>query len=63
MPVQISTITPFGPMRIKVVRGLDGRADYSPEYDDCKRAARKHGVALREVVEQVLQQARAELDR
>jgi uncharacterized protein (TIGR00299 family) protein len=59
----VRLVTPFGPLRIKVVRGLDGRADYSPEYDDCKRAARKHGVALREVVDRVLQQARAELDR
>jgi len=55
--------TAFGPIRVKIVRGLDGRNEYSPEYDDCKRAARKHGVALREVVERVTQQARAELDR
>ncbi len=59
----VRLVTPFGPVRIKVVRGLDGRRDYSPEYDDCKRAARKQGVALREVVERVLQQARVELDR
>ena len=55
--------TPFGPIRVKVVRGLDGRRDYSPEYDDCKRAARKHGAALREVVERVQRQAQAELER
>lgn len=55
--------TPFGAVRVKVVRGLDGRRDYSPEYDDCKRAARKTGVPLREVVERVLQQARAELEK
>ena len=53
--------TPLGPMRVKVVRGLDGRSEFSPEYDDCKRAAKKHGVALREVVERVLRQAREEL--
>jgi pyridinium-3,5-bisthiocarboxylic acid mononucleotide nickel chelatase len=55
--------TPFGAVRVKVVRGLDGRRDYSPEYDDCKRVARKTGVPLREVVERVLQQARAELGK
>jgi uncharacterized protein (DUF111 family) len=44
-----------------VVRGLDGRCEYSPEYDDCKRAARKHGVPLREIVDRVLRQARLEL--
>jgi len=53
--------TSYGPMRVKVVRGLDGRSEYSPEYDDCKRAARKHGVPLREVVERVLRQAQSEL--
>ncbi len=55
--------TPFGAVRVKVVRGLDGRREYSPEYDDCKRVARKTGVALREVVERVLQQARTELGK
>ncbi len=54
--------TPYGPVRVKVVRGVDGRRDFSPEYDDCKRAARKRGVPLREVVERVLEQARAELE-
>ena len=53
--------TPLGAVRVKVVRGLDGRSEFSPEYDDCKRAAKKHGVALRDVVERVLRQAREEL--
>lgn len=53
--------TPYGPVRVKVVSGVDGRRDFSPEYDDCKRAARKQGVPLREVVERVLALARAEL--
>ena len=54
--------TPYGPVRVKIVRGVDGRRDYSPEYDDCKRAARRRGVPLREVVERVLELARAELE-
>lgn len=53
--------TPYGPVRVKVVSGVDGRRDFSPEYDDCKRAARKQGVPLREVVERVVALARAEL--
>jgi len=53
--------TPFGAIRVKRVRGADGRFEVSPEYDDCKRAARRSGVALREVVDRVLEQARAEL--
>jgi len=42
--------TPYGRIRVKVVRPAPGRVEVSPEYDDCKRAARKAGVALREVV-------------
>jgi uncharacterized protein (DUF111 family) len=42
--------TPFGRIRVKLVRDLDGRRSASAEYDDCRRAAEKHGVALRDVV-------------
>ena len=42
--------TPFGRIRVKQVWGLDGGSSASPEYDDCKRAAERHGVGLREVV-------------
>ncbi len=55
--------TPFGPVRVKVVQGIDGRRSFSPEYDDCKRAARRSGVALREVVERVQRQAEEERAR
>jgi len=47
---QRRVVTPFGRIRVKIVRDLDGRGSASAEYDDCKRAATKHGVALREVV-------------
>ncbi|MCG8592241.1 MAG: nickel pincer cofactor biosynthesis protein LarC [Proteobacteria bacterium] len=43
--------TPYGRVRVKRVRGLEGALEVSPEYDDCKRAAARHGVALRRVVE------------
>lgn len=42
--------TPFGKIGVKLVRSPDGAVEPSPEYDDCKAAARKHGVPLREVV-------------
>ncbi len=42
--------TPWGPIRVKLVFDDEGAASASAEYDDCKRAARRHGVALRLVV-------------
>ncbi len=42
--------TPFGLIRVKLVHGIDGAVRPSPEYEDCKRAARRAGVSLREVV-------------
>jgi pyridinium-3,5-bisthiocarboxylic acid mononucleotide nickel chelatase len=45
--------TPFGPMRVKV-KSFEGATSYSPEYEDCARAARERGVSLQEVVQAVL---------
>jgi len=42
--------TPFGRIAVKLVHGPDGRILASAEYDDCKRAARRAGVPLREVL-------------
>ena len=53
--------TRFGRIRVKVIGGED-RVTVSPEYDDCKRAARKHGVALREVVREAEEAARDALE-
>jgi uncharacterized protein (TIGR00299 family) protein len=55
--------TPLGPVRVKVIRGPADRVQYSPEYDDCKRVAKKSGLALREVVQRVTDQARKEWGR
>ncbi len=52
--------TEFGRIRVKVVEGPDGRRDHSAEYDDCKRAARKHGAPLRDVVRAAEDAARRE---
>jgi pyridinium-3,5-bisthiocarboxylic acid mononucleotide nickel chelatase len=44
--------TPWGRVRVKVSRAGDDTMTLSPEYDDCKRIAREHHVALRVVLEQ-----------
>lgn len=40
--------TPWGPVRVKV-KTFGGEITASPEYDDCLRLAREHGLALAEV--------------
>ncbi|MDX1649711.1 MAG: nickel insertion protein, partial [Myxococcota bacterium] len=42
--------TPWGRVRVKRSRAPGGRLELSAEVDDCRRVARRHGVALREVV-------------
>ncbi len=44
--------TPWGPARVKV-KSFDGVVTASPEYDDCARIAREHGLSLAEVSEAV----------
>lgn len=51
--------TPFGPIRVKLVRDAAGRPTASAEYEDCKKAARRAGVPLREVVRVAEDAARA----
>ncbi len=53
--------TPMGMLRIKRIRDPEGRIECSPEYEDCKRVAKKTGLPLREVVRRVMAQAREEL--
>jgi uncharacterized protein (TIGR00299 family) protein len=50
--------TPYGKIRVKLVRSPDGTVEASPEYDDCKAAARKHEVPLREVMRAAARAAR-----
>jgi uncharacterized protein (DUF111 family) len=42
--------TPFGSIRVKIARDASGRGTPSAEYEDCKVAAKRAGVPLREVV-------------
>ena len=51
--------TPWGPVQGKLGWSEGRPPVFSPEYEDCARVARQHGVALREVYAQV-QQAYAE---
>jgi uncharacterized protein (TIGR00299 family) protein len=53
--------TPFGRISVKLARRPDGRLDVSAEYDECRRAAQRTGVALREVVRVVEETARSRL--
>jgi pyridinium-3,5-bisthiocarboxylic acid mononucleotide nickel chelatase len=50
--------TPLGPVRVKVavLPGLPPRM--APEYEDCARVAREHGIPIAEVFQAVLQAAR-----
>ncbi len=42
--------TPYGPIRIKLARTSDGTVvNASPEYEDCRSVAEKHGDPLRDV--------------
>ncbi|MBB82691.1 MAG: TIGR00299 family protein [Deltaproteobacteria bacterium] len=50
--------TPLGNVAVKLITSPEGELECAPEYDDCKRLARKHGLPLREVVERVRAQAR-----
>jgi uncharacterized protein (TIGR00299 family) protein len=54
--------TRYGRIRVKLVRDADGRADVSAEYDDCKRAARRTGASLRDVVRAAEEAGRELLD-
>lgn len=49
---RVETIeTAFGPVRVKLGLEDDRVIRVAPEYDDCDRAARQHGVSLREVMD------------
>jgi uncharacterized protein (DUF111 family) len=41
--------TRFGPIQVKIGTWKGRTVTVSPEYDECKAAARKHGVPLKEV--------------
>lgn len=52
--------TDHGRIGVKLVFGVDGALQVSAEYDDCKRAARRTGAPLRDVVRAAEEAARRE---
>jgi len=51
LPRRSETVaTPYGPVRVKISERPDGERDVSAEYDDCRRAAERHDVPLRDVI-------------
>jgi hypothetical protein len=47
-----SVVTPWGPVQGKLAWREGYPPVFSPEYDDCARLARQHGIALRAVYEE-----------
>ena len=52
--------TPYGRISVKIVEWASGRVEVSAEYDDCKRAARRKDVPLRDVIRAAEAAARGE---
>jgi uncharacterized protein (TIGR00299 family) protein len=42
--------TLYGPIQVKISRGPDGSQNVSPEFEDCKRAAKRHGIPVKLVI-------------
>ena len=53
--------TSFGPIPVKVAQSPEGGSTVAPEYEACRRAARRHQVQIRLVYEAALCQARERL--
>jgi uncharacterized protein (TIGR00299 family) protein len=41
--------TPWGSVRVKIARAPDGTPNVAPEFEDCRRLAAAHGIALKTV--------------
>ena len=42
--------TPYGKVRVKIGRLAGAVVNVAPEFDDCRQAAERHGVPLKEVL-------------
>ncbi len=56
---QRRVVTPYGRLGVKLIFNGDGRALVTAEYDDCKRAAKRSGAPLRDVVRAAEEAGRA----
>jgi uncharacterized protein (TIGR00299 family) protein len=54
----VTVETPLGPVRVKRKRWQGQDLGAAPEYEDCARLAREHGIALREVYQMALEELR-----
>ncbi|CAG0982894.1 Pyridinium-3,5-bisthiocarboxylic acid mononucleotide nickel insertion protein [Myxococcaceae bacterium] len=59
----VRVATPYGRIAVKIVHDGEGRMDVSAEYDDCRAAARRSVVPLRDVVRAAEEAARREVGR
>ncbi len=60
LPREVRKVTTsFGRIAVKVSLREDGRRDYSAEYEDCRRAATRAGVPLRDVIRSAESKARS----
>jgi uncharacterized protein (DUF111 family) len=50
----VNTDTKYGSIDVKVAYSADHPIKFKPEYEQCKTAAIKHGVAISEVVNEVI---------
>ena len=50
----ITTDTQWGTVRIKIVKQGDKVRNIAPEYEDCRRIAKQHGVPLKDVYQHVM---------
>jgi uncharacterized protein (DUF111 family) len=55
----IEVDTPFGCLQVKLARREGQPVNIAPEYEDCRKAAVKHGVPLKEVYAAAEEAARA----
>jgi hypothetical protein len=60
----ISVTTPWGDVRIKIARWPSGEiANATPEYEDCRKAATRYAVPLKQVMQQAMQAFGAYLEK
>ncbi len=60
LPREIRRVeTPYGRIAVKISTRPDGALDHSAEFDDCRRAAKRAGIPLRDVIRAAEEAARA----
>jgi uncharacterized protein (TIGR00299 family) protein len=60
---EITVLTQFGEVKVKVARRGGQILNIAPEYEDCRKLAKERGVALKEVYQAALGEARKQVRR